>query len=53
MLWTLSTLGAFHRSVQRCTVRAFLPLLLVLLSVLSGAACRDEYPFTGCSYDLM
>ena len=31
MLWIFSTLRALHGFVQRCTVRAFLPLLLVLL----------------------
>ena len=33
MLWIFSTLRALHGFVQRCTVRAFLPLLLVLLCV--------------------
>ena len=42
MLWILSTLRALHGLVQRCAVRAFLPLLLGIISVLSGAACRDD-----------
>ena len=42
MLWILSTLRVLPGFVQRCTVRAFLPLFLVLTSVLSGAACRDD-----------
>ena len=42
MLWILSSLRALRGLVQRCTVGAFLPLLLVMASVLSGAACRDD-----------
>ncbi len=42
MIRILSTLRALHGSVQRCTYRTLLPLVLALLSVLSGAACRDD-----------
>ncbi len=42
MLWIFSTLRVVHCFAQRCTYRAFLPLLLVIISVLSGAACRDD-----------
>src|SRR5689334_22757893 len=42
MLWILSTLGALHGPVTRGRCRAFLPLLLVIISVLSGAACRGD-----------
>ena len=41
MLWIFSTLRALHGFVQRCTVRAFLPLLLVLLCVF-----RSTRPFS-------
>ena len=42
MLWMFSTLRRLYGFVQRCMVRAFLPLLLGIISVLSGAACRDD-----------
>ena len=42
MLWIFSALRALSGFVQRCTVRVFLPLLLVIISVLSGAACRGD-----------
>ncbi|MEO5728858.1 MAG: hypothetical protein ABI134_11545, partial [Byssovorax sp.] len=42
MLWILSTLHALHGLVRRWACRAFLPLLLVIISVLSGAACRGD-----------
>ena len=42
MLRVFSTLHALHGSVQRGTCRAVLPLLVVLASVLSGAACRGD-----------
>jgi hypothetical protein len=42
MVWILSTLRALQGSVQRSTYRALLPLLLILASVLCGAACRGD-----------
>ncbi|MEO5730154.1 MAG: SpvB/TcaC N-terminal domain-containing protein, partial [Byssovorax sp.] len=42
MIWLLSTLRALLGFAQRCTLRAFLPIFLVLALVLSGAACRGD-----------
>jgi hypothetical protein len=42
MIWILSTVRVLHDSVLRWSYRAFLPLLLLLLSGLSGAACRGD-----------
>jgi hypothetical protein len=42
MIWILSTLRVLHNSVLRWSYRAFLPLLLLLLFILSGAACRGD-----------
>ena len=42
MIWILSTLRVLHNAVLRWSYQAFLPLFLLLLSVLSGAACRGD-----------
>ena len=42
MIWILSMLQALRGFTMRCTYRAFLPLLLVITSVISGAACRGN-----------
>jgi len=42
MVWILSTLRVLHNAVLRWSYRAFLPLLLLLLSGLSGAACQGD-----------
>jgi RHS repeat-associated protein len=42
MIWILSTLRVLQNAVLRWSYRVFLPLILLLLSALSGAACQCD-----------